>query len=161
MRIYWIDKFKKGTLGMMARPRGNDWLEDEIRNLHFQGIDTVISLLEKYEETALEIEKEKDFCTKYNIEFISFPIRDRNVPKNTGGFVALVSTINTLLSEDKKVVIHCRMGIGRTSVVAAGVLIKNDFDATNVFDLLSTVRTLQVPDTDEQIQWVKKIAPNL
>ncbi|SEM28707.1 Protein-tyrosine phosphatase [Aquimarina amphilecti] len=161
MRIYWIDKLKKGKIGMMARPKGNDWLEDEIRDLNFKEVDTVISLLKKYEETELEIEKEKALCKKYDIEFISFPIQDRGVPENISDFIELITNINNRLNENKKVVVHCRMGIGRTSIVAASVLIKNGFDSGSVFDFLSKTRTLTVPDTDDQISWVKEIENTL
>lgn len=146
---------------MMARPKGNDWLEDEIRDLIFKEVDTVISLLKKYEETELEIEKEKTLCEKYDIEFISFPIQDRGVPENISDFIELITNINNRLSENKKVVVHCRMGIGRTSIVAASVLIKNGFDSGSVFDFLSKTRTLTVPDTDDQISWVKEIENTL
>jgi len=103
-------------------------------------VDTVISLLKKYEETELEIEKEKTLCEKYDIEFISFPIQDRGVPENISDFIELITNINNRLSENKKVVVHCRMGIGRTSIVAASVLIKNGFDSGSVFDFLSKTR---------------------
>lgn len=29
VKIYWVEQKKKGRLGMMARPRGGEWLEDE------------------------------------------------------------------------------------------------------------------------------------
>jgi hypothetical protein len=31
-RIYWIDDLESGQLGIMPRPRGGDWLEDEIQS---------------------------------------------------------------------------------------------------------------------------------
>ena len=47
VRIYWIDDFESGRLGIMPRPRGGDWLEDEIRSLKVSGVDAVVSLLER------------------------------------------------------------------------------------------------------------------
>ncbi len=64
------------------------------------------------------------------------------------------------MAENKKVVIHCRMGIGRTSLVAACLFKKRGFNPDKVFDLLSYHRTLSVPDTEEQIQWVKHLFSN-
>jgi hypothetical protein len=31
--IYWLDDSQSGRIGIMPRPRGGDWLEDEIRAL--------------------------------------------------------------------------------------------------------------------------------
>jgi protein-tyrosine phosphatase len=155
MRIYWINTFEKGNIGMMARPKGNDWLEDEIRKLSMSGVNMVVSLLEKHEEVELEIEKESELCQKHNIEYVNFPIKDRGVPENVDSFLKLISTIDQNLRDDKKIAIHCRMGIGRTSVVAAGTLIKNGHESEGIFEFLSEKRTLTVPDTDEQIEWIK------
>jgi len=161
MRIYWLDNLKKGNLGMMARPKGNDWLNDEIKKLSFKGVNTVISLLEKHEEEELELEKEKTFCERYDIEFINFPIQDRDVPKNSKSFIKLINGIDKSLQENKKIVVHCRMGIGRTSVVVAGGLIKNNFEPIYVFDYLSKIRTLSVPDTNAQVEWIERIKTHL
>ncbi|MBX2843815.1 MAG: hypothetical protein KTR26_18735 [Flammeovirgaceae bacterium] len=74
MRIYWIPEIKNGQLGMMARPRGNDWLEKEIKRLKLLGMDMVISLLEKQEEKELKIQEEGTFCKKYDLEFLNYLI---------------------------------------------------------------------------------------
>lgn len=161
MRLYWLDQFPSGRLGMMARPRGNDWLEDEIKKLHLLEVKVVVSLLEKQEEKELEIELEKDICVKYGIEFISFPVPDRGVPNSDSDFVALVDQIEEQLDTEKKVVVHCRMGIGRTSVLVAGLLIRKGVSSENVFTIISEGRQLEVPDTENQINWIKRIEDKL
>lgn len=154
MRIYWINDFEKGNLGMMARPRGNDWLQDEVTRLKLLNVNIVISLLEYNEVMELEIEKESEICQASNIDFISFPIKDRGVPVNRDGYIELVKKIDRELKKDSKIVIHCRMGIGRTSMLAAGVVIKNKIADVDVFEFLSKRRKLSVPDTEEQKLWV-------
>jgi len=155
MRIYWINSFEEGNLGMMPRPRGNDWLANEIKILDQLGVDMVVSLLEHQEEVALNIEKESELCQKCNIQYVNFPIQDRGVPQDITSFLQLISIIDQKLKEDKKIVIHCRMGIGRTSLVVAGVLINNGHKAEGIFESLTEIRTLAVPDTDEQIKWIE------
>ena len=44
--IYWIRLDQPGAIGVMPRPRGGDWLEDEIANLCRLGVTTLVSLLE-------------------------------------------------------------------------------------------------------------------
>ncbi|WP_271766720.1 protein-tyrosine phosphatase family protein [Aquimarina algiphila] len=155
MRIYWTDILKKGNLGMMARPKGNDWLEDEIRALKNVEVNTIVSLLEKHEEITLEITEEAFFCKKYDIEYINFSIPDRGIPKEIDPFIALITHIDNQLKDHKKVIVHCRMGIGRTAMVVGAILIKNGIDPEYVFEHLSKTRTLTVPDTEEQKEWVK------
>ena len=144
-----------GNLGLMARPRGNDWLFDELRTLKLYGADTLVSLLEDSELTELELQAEPSICDELSIKFISFPIKDRSVPTDKQDFRNLVEQLNSELEQGRKIVIHCRMGIGRTGMLAAGVLMQRGFDANSAFEFLSNVRTLNVPDTNEQAEWVK------
>lgn len=120
--VYWICEIKNGRLGTMPRPRGGDWLEDEIRSLKQLGIDVVVSLLESHEIHELDIEQEQACCEAAGISFLSFPIRDRDVPTSIPETRKLVHAIADLLEEGKNVVIHCRAGIGRSSVIAACVM---------------------------------------
>lgn len=156
MKIYWINGFESGNLGMMTRPRGNDWLEDEVKKMRLYGVDAVVSLLEKSEVNELELQDEDELCFNHGIDLIQFPIEDTCVPEDNLSFVSLIRKIEQRLQEDKKVVIHCRMGIGRTGMVAAGVLIRNGGEVNEVFQRLSQIRTLEVPDTEEQIQWLER-----
>lgn len=140
---------------MMARPRGHDWLEDDVRKLTFYEVDTVVSLLEPSEIKELGLSKEEALCQGHNIDFINYPIRDRGVPESQTTFNLLILDLYERLKNRKKVTVHCRMGIGRTSMVCAALLIKNGVPAEKVFDLLSESRTLQVPDTEEQVSWLR------
>ncbi|MCE7996479.1 MAG: tyrosine protein phosphatase [Roseivirga sp.] len=154
MRIYWIDKIPNHKLGMMARPRGNDWLYDDIKKLSLHDVGVVISLLEPTEIRELGLNNEGEHCESVGIHFINYPIEDRSLPHSQSTFNELIDTLSQKLSAGKKVVVHCRMGIGRTSMVCAALLIRNGVDPKEVFDILSETRTFQVPDTPEQAQWV-------
>ena len=45
-KVYWIAGPWQGRLGIVPRPRGADWLDDETRAWRDVGIDMVVSLLE-------------------------------------------------------------------------------------------------------------------
>ena len=138
----------------MARPRGNDWLEDEIKWMKIKGVDILVSLLEFSESNKLGLKNEEIICKTQGIEFINFPIRDVQTPNNENDFCELANQLTHKIKGGKSVVIHCRMGIGRASILAAGILLKFGFTATNVFDIISKYRKLKVPDTDEQRKWL-------
>ena len=53
-------------------------------------------------------------------------------------------------------VVHCRAGIGRTGIVAVGVLFHCGFEPIEAFEHISNKRGVSVPDTQEQIDWVKE-----
>jgi len=160
--IYWIaeDEIAKNNLGIMARPRGNDWLEDEIIKLKHLDVNCVISLLEQSEIYELEIEKEELYCKNNQITFINYPIKDRGLPEKKS-FINLIKTISEKLKLGEKIVVHCRMGIGRASMVSAGALIMNGIDPNIVFELLTKKRTLNVPDTHTQKEWILNIKNEL
>jgi len=48
--IFWIKAAGRGRLAVMPRPRGGDWLEDEILHLKRSGIGTLVSMLTPEEE---------------------------------------------------------------------------------------------------------------
>ena len=142
---------------MMARPRGGDWLSDEIQNLKRQNVSCVVSLLTSEEISELGLEKEETECKNLNIEFISYPVADRKCPDSERSFLELVARICNSLSDGQKIAVHCRMGIGRSGIVSAAVLIATGHKTSAVFDRLSNVRGLNVPDTKEQEDWIQNL----
>ncbi|MEM6377217.1 MAG: dual specificity protein phosphatase family protein [Bacteroidota bacterium] len=161
--IYWINEEKIGEkkLGTMARPRGNDWLDDEIKWLKIRKVDCLVSLLEQSEQAELGLQNEGAICKKWGIEFISFPIEDVHIPKKEEAFIKLAKELATLITNSQNVVIHCRMGIGRSSILAAAIMINLGFEAGNVFEIIKTYRNLKVPDTAEQTEWILSIETKL
>ena len=55
--LYWVDGPWPGKLALAARPRGGDWLEEEMAGWRRAGVDTVLSLLTPEEEQDLELKK--------------------------------------------------------------------------------------------------------
>ncbi|MFT5821566.1 MAG: protein-tyrosine phosphatase [Crocinitomix sp.] len=154
MRIYWINSLKSGSIGMMPRPRGNDWLSDEIAYLKQYEVDHVVSLLESHEMAELELEMERTYCEQQDISYSNFPIVDCAVPYNIEAFNAFVEKLVEEVKNGNKIVVHCRMGIGRTSTLVATILIKLGLFKADVFEYLSEIRTLEVPDAEKQKDWV-------
>lgn len=81
--IYWVTGAPSPPLGIIPRPRGGDWLEEEIRSLKGQGVDVLVSLLTPDEMAELALVKEAAACESLGIQFLSFPINDRSVPAST------------------------------------------------------------------------------
>ena len=122
MRIYWINAFPKGNVAMMARPRGMDWLEDEIIKLKMQDVDVVVSLLERNEVLELGLRDEDKHCEQHGIHLINYPIPDRGIPADAHSFIQLVQQLSALLAQGQNIAVHCRLGIGRTGILCAALL---------------------------------------
>jgi|SRR5215813_6963731 len=152
--IYWITEVENGRLGTMPRPRGGDWLEEEIRCLKESGADVVVSLLETQEIKELELVKEEALCEANGVSFLSFPITDGRVPSSTEETLKFAESISNHLRSGKNVAIHCRGGIGRSSVIAACVLMISGFSVDDAFQRIERARGCWVPDTPEQREWV-------
>jgi protein-tyrosine phosphatase len=152
--IYWIEAPTNGRLGIMSRPRSGDWLNDEIAGWKAAGINTVVCLLEHDEVNELGLGDEEQLCRRHGIAFVPFPIPDRGVPNTEGETEILARDIAVKLKDGAAVAIHCRAGIGRSSLIAACALVFSGFDADSAFEMISRARCVKVPDTDEQRDWV-------
>ena len=152
--VHWIGLPIAGRLAIMVRPRASDWLDDEISGWRAEGIDIVVSLLEPEEVSELGLRREADLCREQGMEFISFPIPDRGVPAALREVRALAQTVATKVAEGKAVAVHCRAGIGRSSLIAACALVCSGFDPEAAFDLIGKSRGVRVPDTEGQRDWV-------
>lgn len=157
IKIYWIEEYSKGCIGFMARPRGGDWLDDEIASLKELSVDVLVSLLEESEIKELELEKEAEYSKQAGIDFYHFPIADRSTPASTIAAKNLIERLRNLLNQNKRIVIHCRQGIGRSSMIAAAILICEGLSPEDAFAFIERARGCSVPDTEEQRQWVERL----
>lgn len=143
---------------MAARPRGGDWLEDEITAWRRAGIDTVVSLLTPEEQQSLDLDREGSAVKREGMEFISFPIPDRQVPGSPTELAAILEKIDRELSLDRNVVVHCRQGIGRTGLMGACLLITKGMNPEKAMKSLTAARGIPIPETDEQRRWIDHFA---
>lgn len=159
--LFWMTGPWVGRLAIMPRPRGADWLEDEIRSWQQAGVDVVVSLLTHEEQQELSLSDEANLCLAHDIEYITFPIIDRSVPTSASAYFALVSTLAERLISGKNVAIHCRQGIGRAALVAIGVLIWSGLETGAAIEHVRTTRGCSVPETPEQQRWISDFGKSL
>src|SRR5262249_33315807 len=95
--IYWIAGVPHGRRAVMPRPRGGDWLADEVRSLQVAGVDVLLSLLTNEEAGELDLAEEAACCAGAGIQFVSFPIPDRGVPSSPAETLAVVQRLAKLL----------------------------------------------------------------
>jgi protein-tyrosine phosphatase len=156
--LFWIPTPLSGRLAVAPRPRGGDWLDDEIAVWREVGVDVVVALLTPDEVAEFELEREADAAERVGIRFRAFPIADRDVPASRAAFRDLVTEIAVEFGAGRRVVVHCRQGIGRAGLVAAGVLIAGGLDSDAAVTRLTAARGRPVPETSEQRRWLTEFA---
>ena len=156
-QIYKIKEIGKGFLAIMAKPVAGDWIDDEFKGISDFGILQIISLLEAHESYELGLIEEEKLANQNGMDFINYKIKDRGVPESPQNFIKITKTIYNQINDGKNTVIHCRAGIGRTGIVAAGILMHFGYDIKKAFEYISEIRGVRVPDTQEQIDWMKSI----
>lgn len=159
--LYWIDGPWNGRLAMLPRPRGGDWLEDEVREWQMAGINTMVTLLTNDEVADLDLAEEARLCRASGIDLVSFPIVDRSVPASRTAVIDLLQELASVLERGQSVAIHCRQGIGRSALIAICLLIVSGIAPDIAIARVSAARGCAVPETAEQRQWVVEFAQNL
>jgi protein-tyrosine phosphatase len=156
--LHWVDGPWPGRLALAARPRGSDWLEDEMVAWRRDGADTVVSLLELEEERELGLACEGDAVREQGMQFRSIPIPDRQVPSSRSAFSTELDQLEGELASGRNLVVHCRQGIGRTGVVAACLMASHGIAPESALQLLSDARGVTMPETAEQRRWIEEFA---
>jgi hypothetical protein len=146
VRPYWITT----QLAIVPRPRGEDWLDDEMLAPREAAIDAVVSMLEKNEEPMLGPERGAISGELASLSFVNFLIPDWGTPLEKATFEDFLEDIDYFLVNGKRGGIHRRASIGRSSVTAAGLLTRLGEPAKDARPQISILRDCLGPDTEEQ-----------
>ena len=152
--IRWIEGKPPVTLGIVLRPRGGEWLEDELARIQRGGIQTLVSLLEDDEAGWLGLEQEPALAKQVGMDFVSFPIPDTQVPPDRAAFHQFAAGLASRLRHGEHIGVHCRGSIGRSTITAAAILIHMGWKANAALAAIEQARACPVPDTEEQRRWI-------
>ena len=139
----------------MPRPRGYNWLADDIAGAQRAGVNAIVSALTEAESQELGLSEKARCYRESTIEFLSFPIEDRSLPESEGGLNAFIDSLDERVKQGKS---DCRAGIGRSSMLCACMLVRQGFSAESAFQKIQVARGCVVPDTAEQRKWVESFA---
>src|SRR5438128_9158121 len=152
--FYWIAGPWPGRLAILPRPRGGDWLAEEIDSWQQARVNVVVSLLIADEIADFDLTAEARLCEANGVQFFSFPIVDRGVPPSATSAADFVKRLEDLLAQGKTVGCHCRQGVGRSALIAAALLTSTGLSPEAAFQRVSAARGCPVPETAEPRQWV-------
>jgi protein-tyrosine phosphatase len=154
LTFYTVCRAGPGRLSIMARPVA-DSLADGMAGLRRRGVDVLVCLLATDELEELGLAGEGDAARAAGLEFVWIPVPDFGAP-DPDAIGPTVATLVTALNDGRHVVAHCRYGIGRSSLMAATLLVETGCEPDEAWDLISTARGHRVPDSPSQVDWLRR-----
>jgi protein-tyrosine phosphatase len=152
--IFWIKGNPPAPLAIVLRPRGDEWLEDELLGMRRGGIQTLVSLLEEDEAMLLGLADEAPIAEHVGLKFLSYPIPYTEIPSNVAAFQTFAAGLANRLRAGEQIGVHCRGSIGRATVTAACALIHLGWSPQAALAAIQAARGCMVPDTQEQEDWI-------
>ncbi len=156
-----MDRFEiTKSVVIVTRPRGDDWLQDDLVRLRTGGIDLLISCLTSGEEAELGLEREADEARAAGLEYVRLSIEDRTTPQ-PAVVQKVVETLAPRIRTGTRVAVHCRQGLGRAPLIAGALLVGLGSSAEDAWERIERARGRPVPDTPEQRAWLRQFAIRL
>ena len=152
---YWIITINECRIGISPRPSGGSYLKGELEQNLPPGSTLIVSLLQDSESKYLHLTDEKKICESLGLEFLNFPIPDRSIP----GYSIFKNFIDGLYAKTKEfdsVLIHCRAGIGRSSLIVIGMMIRNGKQLDEAINHVAAIRGFSVPQSTSQKKLISK-----
>jgi protein-tyrosine phosphatase len=157
MLSYPINGPWPGKLAIIPRPRGGDWLPDEVKSLRREGFDIVVSLLTPEEVQELGLACEAKLIREQGLQYCNYPINDLGVPSSRKTALNFLDMLYRSLLAGKKIALHCRGSIGRSGLIASSILVLAGIEPARAISEVSDARKLESPETAEQRKWVMTI----
>ena len=151
--IYKVRDLERSFLATMPYPSGDDELSEELSGLRELGVDILVSLLEPSESEMLGLTMTGALAAGLGLEFVSYPVPDHDVPPKPREFANLAFELSDRLIGGSNVAVHCLGGIGRSTLLAAAIMVDLGDDPGTLFDRMSWARGYPVPDTTDQMDW--------
>ena len=131
-------------------------MEDDVAALAQHGIDVLVSLLGEDEEIELGLEHEASVCSRHNIEFLALPVPDLGKPIDSDAFIQSVHRLAVSARGGRSIAVHCRQSVGRSGLLAVSIVLASGLPLDSALDVVSRARGVRVPETNEQIDWLRR-----
>jgi ADP-ribosylglycohydrolase/protein-tyrosine phosphatase len=157
--------FGAGLIGITLCPgkrgdsqQGSRWARDldtDIAAIRSWGASAVVTLIEDHEFAMLGVDSLPRAMQDAGLEWHHLPIRDVDVPDRRfeSRWVYAGTRLRERLRSGERVLVHCRGGLGRAGLVAAGLLVESGVPAGQAIAAVRAVRSGAV-ETPSQEQWV-------
>jgi protein-tyrosine phosphatase len=156
MRVFEVEWPGPGRLAVVSRPAPES-LATEMELLRAAGFDTLVSLLSGPEAAELGVRNEREAAEAAGLAFEWHPVHDFTTPDGEC-FRDGLCDLHDRLRAGAAIAAHCRVGVGRSPLLIASLLVLDGADWEDAWRRVSTARGVPVPDTDAQRQWIRQLA---
>ena len=156
MSLAWIPLESPGRLAVCPLPD-----DVELQRWGKAGAGLVVSLVGRDEAPSWSSERERLESEHHHLGFLSFPVPDFGVPEDEQAFERLARRLADELARGTGVVIHCKGGRGRSSLLAAGVLALGGLGLDESLERIRSARPEAGPETEEQAAWLEAFVGRL
>ncbi|CAM3492851.1 tyrosine protein phosphatase [Kibdelosporangium persicum] len=150
--LYTVPLDGPGQLSIMAKPDA-DWLETQLAALREDGVDVLVSALTPAETAEAGLGDEALEASAAGLRFVSLPITDMGLP-DRDSVMPILRELVADLAAGRHVVTHCWTGVGRSSLLAASLMVLTGITPDEAVRRISQVRGRAVPETAEQRAWI-------
>ena len=149
--IYTVDLPGPGRLSTMAKPRLAD-----LPKLRAAGVDILVCALTDEDFADAGLADEPSAAVAAGLEFVHLPIPDLTVP-DPEQIRPTLRELVARLDAGASIVTHCWAGIGRSSLLAASIMVLRGLDPDDAWARISEARGHPVPDNEQQRVWVRTL----
>ena len=148
----------RGGQPTTATPGSAAALEADLTLLASNGATDLVTLIGEDEREKLGVGALPQLAAERGMSWREFPITDRAAPtaKHQADFDRLLDELLTGLDAGRRVAIHCQAGLGRTGLLAAGLLVRSGTGPDDAIELVRSARPGSI-ETSGQEDFIRKI----
>ncbi len=161
LRVDWInnDLIKTGALGLTILPGRKDYsrsIDEDLLQLKNEGVDIVIPLITDDEFHHFGVDDLLKHYDKNGFIVHRLPIMDQLVSSEQE-MRSLIKFMDEQIQNEKKIMVHCVGGLGRSGMVAASYLKFKGLNADMAIDVIRTTRGPRAVESKVQEEFVQNI----
>lgn len=160
--IYWLNGLPApGRVGFMGAMKGGAALSGEVRRLREEGARVLVCTLTPREMGFLGLVNLPVACLMHDVRLRMLSVVDRGVPDADADTAAVLDELARAVADGQGVVAMCRAGLGRSVIVAGAVAQRVGLRHELALAMLGHARGRPVPETEEQMRWLRDDAAGL
>jgi protein-tyrosine phosphatase len=150
LELFEIESINNCFICIASCPRVDENGEPNLKSVQ-ESIDDIllVSLLTSSEIKNLNLGKEEAITKELGIDFINFPIADMGIPVYKQ-FVEFIDKLYSKTDGLDKLIIHCKHGIGRSGLIALGLMVRDGGELKLAIKKVSKIRGFDIPQSSSQ-----------
>ncbi len=137
--------------------------QEDIEAIRTWGASAVVCLMESCELQELKVSDLDKAVERAGLAWFHLPIRDVQTPDATfeEAWAEAGLKLRALLGDGKRVLVHCRGGLGRSGTIAARLLVELGMEPAHAIALVRKHRPCAIETTEQEAYVHRQVPVNL